>query len=96
MRSRCAPFVKNKRLLWNLHNLAAAYGKRPADYLEIDDTWLAYQVDLACLIVGREIEGRIRRKAPVNWGDKKPATQHTVGSLRARARKLAVPENGVW
>ncbi len=96
MRSRCDPFVQNKRLLWNLHNLAATYGQRPSDYLEVDDNWLAYQIDLACLTVGREIEGRIRRKLPVNWGDKKPAAKQAVGSLRARARKMSVPENGVW
>lgn len=45
--------------------LAESYGQRPSALLSIEDGWLAYQVDLAVLALGREVE---RMTAPDEKG----------------------------
>lgn len=93
----CAPFVENKRLLWNLHSLGSAYGQRPASYLGLDaDSREGYEVDLACLTVGRDVEERLRKKRPMPWQEVKRPAGGGFGRLAERARKVKVPGNGVW
>lgn len=97
MVSRYAPFVENPRLLWNLHSLASAYGQKPSSYLLLEgDSWEAYQVDLACLQVGRDVEERVRTKRPLPWQQKARPAASGFGALAGRARKVKVPESGIW
>jgi len=46
------------------------------------------------LTVGREIEQRLHEKKPVQWEDK-PATPR-FGALKEQARRVKLPENGIW
>ncbi len=98
MGSSCAPFVENSRLLWNLHSLGEAYGQRPSSYLGLEgDSWEAYQVDLACLSVGRDVHERVRKKRPLPWHERaRPAAPSGLATLAGRARKMKLPEGGVW
>lgn len=36
--------------------MASAYGCRPSEILGVEDPWAAYELDLACLVAGREVE----------------------------------------
>jgi hypothetical protein len=97
MASNCAPFAENQRLAWNLHNLGAAYGQKPSSYLGLEgDSWEAYQVDLLCLTVGRDVEERIRKKRPLPWQQKVRPGKSGFTRLGGRARKVKVPESGIW
>jgi hypothetical protein len=63
---------------------------RPSTILGIEpeDTWLAYQVDLATLMAvagGSDARGDPRQSKPAGYA-----------SLRHFARKMKVPESGVW
>ena len=93
--------MQNPRFLWNLHNLGSAYGQRPASYLGLDLAgWEAYQVDLACLTVGRDVEERLRKKQPLPWqmGKRKGGSRagRTFARLGGKARKMKMPESGIW
>lgn len=57
----CVNFVENKRQLWTLHSLAKEYGQRPSTIAGIDDSWAAYQFDVAAMIFGREVEGKLSK-----------------------------------
>lgn len=91
--------------------LAESYGQRPSSLLSIEDGWLAYQVDLAVLVLGREVEqmtapdekGRRRlsvaealRRLDPNAEQAKPARGRFRSPRLLTARGLAVPESGVW
>jgi hypothetical protein len=39
-----------------LHQVAQTYSSRPSAILGISDSWLAYQVDVATLLLGRQVE----------------------------------------
>lgn len=39
-----------------MHFLGSTYGRRPSEFLGIDDEWAAYQLDMVTLIVGKETE----------------------------------------
>jgi hypothetical protein len=51
--------VANPNNLWLLHCLGKTYGGRPSAFVGVEDGWAAYQLDLAALVVGGEVEGRI-------------------------------------
>ena len=53
-----APFLNNKRLVWQIHNLGAAYGSRPSEIVGVVNSWAAFQFDMAVLTFGRWIENR--------------------------------------
>ena len=40
-----------------MHQLATTYSSRPSAILCLSDPWVAYQVDVATLLLGRRIEG---------------------------------------
>lgn len=39
-----------------MHQVGQTYSSRPSTILGLSDTWLAYQVDVAALLLGRKIE----------------------------------------
>jgi hypothetical protein len=101
--------VQNKRALWELHNLAAAYGQRPSAILEIENSWAAYELDLACLTFGRWVENRLaerdRRGRPVHRLEALLADERESGSpdpdrfrnaLGLVKRKVRVKADGTW
>ena len=68
----------------------------------IDDAWLAYQFDLTCLVVGKQVEAALmegKELSAVLGTDEVKAKpkpgRFRQGLLRAR-RKVAIPESGVW
>lgn len=50
------PFLRNKRELWLLHQVAETYSSRPSEIIGVRDAWIAYQIDVAVLMVGRRVE----------------------------------------
>ncbi len=49
--------------MWKLHCLASAYGGRPSSFLGLmPASWEAYQLDLACLEVGRWAEEKLQER----------------------------------
>lgn len=77
--------------------MGTAYGQRPSSFLDMAaGSWEAYDVDLACLHVGRDVEERIRKKKPLPWATGKPRAGQSFGKLGGRARKVRIPESGVW
>ena len=93
--------------MWKLHNLAAAYSQRPSTILEIGDSWLAYQLDLACLTVGRWVENRLaerdRKGQPLYTLEallEEREPQEDKGRFQSLAskvrRKVRIPESGIW
>ena len=47
--------------MWVLHNLAKEYSQRPSAIVGVpaEDSWIAYQMDVAVLLLGREVEGKL-------------------------------------
>jgi hypothetical protein len=70
-----------------LDAIASRYGQRPSAILGISDAWAAYQFDLAVLNAGRTGESG---NAEGTAGGK------PYSGLGRKARKMAVPESGVW
>lgn len=68
--------------MWKLHNLATAYGTRPSEILGVDDGYLAYQVDLACLTFGRYVENKLAERTS------KGRPKYTVEALVAEPDEL--------
>lgn len=76
--------------------------------MDAEDTWLAFQVDLACLMLGRQVE-RLTRPGPKGepgWTVERALTE---GDGRAVVpdrgfrdptpyvqRKMHIPESGIW
>ena len=48
--------MKDKTNLWRLYNSAAAYGKRPSDFMNLESDLAAWALDEACLMIGRKFE----------------------------------------
>jgi hypothetical protein len=42
--------------MWLLHQVAQTYSTRPSKVVGIRDDWLAYQFDVAVLLVGQRVE----------------------------------------
>ncbi len=75
------PFVRNKRQVWNLYNLASQFGQRPSTFLKLSDPWTAYQLDSAVLHLGRRIESRLQD----------PNNKTTLAELLAEVPSVARP-----
>lgn len=90
--------------MWMLHSVAAAYGQRPSSVAGVVGDWEAYQLDVAVLTVGREIENGLAERD--RDGQPVRTLEELLGGERREAgfaplagrvtRKLAVPESGVW
>lgn len=95
--------MRNRRELWLLHQTAATYSCRPSALVGLDeDTWLAYQVDVAALLLGQRVaslteDGRLSVSAAL---DRLEAERPAAGGYRDPrpmvSRVMAVPESGVW
>ena len=103
--------MRRRENLWALHSVASAYGCRPSEVLGVEDGWAAYQLDLACLMVAREVE---RLTLPGEDGTPGLDVGEVVGAAsgeeletRRLARKFAdprgrpmgrmvIPDSGVW
>jgi hypothetical protein len=42
-----------------LHQVAQTYSSRPSAILNISDSWLAYQVDVAAMLLGQRVEALV-------------------------------------
>lgn len=94
--------------MWQLFNLATAFGQRPSSYLGMDPVgWAAYNLDLSVLQVGRYIEGKLAERdkdgKPThkieNLLSDDPVVSSTFMSFKASGmsvQKMAIPESGVW
>lgn len=91
--------MRSRANLFELHVLAAAYGQRPSDIVGIHDRWLAYQFDLACVVVGRDTERKLADGASPDVLFADGAGQH-VGRFRSAApfvrKTMKVPDSGIW
>lgn len=98
--------MRRPRNLLELHNVAQAYGQRPSTVLGIEgDGWLAYQVDVACLVVARTVE---ERTAPDEQGRPRMSVEEALGEPQHRTTGrfadptpfvsgvMEIPESGVW
>ena len=88
--------------------MGSTYSVRPSSFLGLSpDSWEAFQVDLACLRLGREIENKLaerdKKGEPVNrlqdlLGESKPADD--ASQFRSLAgmvtEKMVIPDSGVW
>ena len=72
----------------------------------VEDTWLAFQVDLACLTVGKQVE-RLTRPGPKGepgWTVERALAEGesvpTAGKFRDPTPyvkgKMRIPESGIW
>jgi hypothetical protein len=61
-----------------LHQVGQTYSSRPSVILGISDSWLAYQVDVATLLLGRRIEALV--------GDGKTTVGEALASLDTETR----------
>lgn len=90
--------------MWMLHNVASAYGQRPSSVAGVVTPWEAYQLDVAVLTVGREIENglaeRDRDGQPVHTLDELLNGERREAAFAPLAgrvtRRVAVPESGIW
>lgn len=103
--------MRRVRELWRLHCLCSAYGCRPSSVVGIDDGWLAYQVDVATLTLGRRVEHLTRTGSD---GRPQMTIDAALGLLGDEERPAApdarefqdprpyvsevrrIPESGVW
>jgi hypothetical protein len=49
-----------------LHVMGKTYGVRPSEIIDIDDKYIAYQFDTACLMIGLERESEAIKEATNN------------------------------
>lgn len=73
--------LKNKPVLFRLHNLGAIYGQRPSEIIGLDDAWAAYQFDLSCLTIGRRVEKALNENAAKKKNARKPEGLVIAGIL---------------
>lgn len=95
-----------------MHQVAETYSARPSDVLGIANDWLAYQVDVAVLQLGRRIEnltadGKVSVEAALarieaEAGEGRPeqgtsfAGQKWADPRPMVSRTMEIPESGIW
>jgi hypothetical protein len=98
--------------LWLLHQVAETYSQRPSEIVGVRDAWVAYQFDVAVLMVGRRVEkitqdGKVSVEAALasleadGAGPAARSGTSFVGQKWADPRpmvskKMAIPESGIW
>ena len=91
--------------MWNLHSLSVTYHQRPSEVVGIDDTWAAYQFDMAVAQFGAWVEGNLNERdksgKPVNslaklLGDEETQVQEYAPISAMGLRKVRVKEDGTW
>jgi hypothetical protein len=91
--------VKEPTNLARLHSLASAYGGRPSDFFEIETELGAFQLDEACLRVGRHIENNVNNNKPAfeGLGTSGKVVQKEYRSVKHLAKKkVKIKEDGTW
>ena len=83
--------------LARIHNLASAYGLRPSDFFEFETELGAFQLDEACLIVGRRIEHNVSEGKPAFEGLGSGSVKREYRSVKHLAKKtVKIKEDGTW
>lgn len=88
--------------LWRLYNAATAYGCRPSDFFHLETELAAWQLDEACLVIGRRVEKNLNEGkdafAGFNSGSGLLASvKRGYRSAKQFVRKkMRIPESGVW
>ena len=81
------------------------YHQRPSEVVGIDDTWAAYQFDMAVAQFGAWVEGKLNERdtkgKPVNslaklLGDEAAQVQEYAPISAMGLRKVRVKEDGTW
>ena len=93
----CAPFAQKNVNLWRLHNVAQAYGQRPSQIMPTETVLADYQLDEACLMMGRRIEKRLADGEEPFASAVSPSKKNKVRSLSALATKtVKIKADGTW
>lgn len=87
-----------KANLLRLHSVASAYDFRPSDLFDLETELGAFQLDEACLLVGRHVER--------NLHDGKPAFEGLIAQTNLKReyrsvkhlakKKVKIKEDGTW
>lgn len=89
-----------------MDQIATRYSQRPSSLLGLPaDSWAAYQLDHAALMLGRWVEGKLSERDEqgqpvhqlVSLLDVEELGSSDFRSLSGRGvRKISIPESGVW
>jgi hypothetical protein len=85
-----------------VYSAATAYGCRPSDFFSFETDMAAWQLDEACLMIGRRVENNINNGKDMWAGfGSEPGLLGAVkrGYRSAKTfvrRKMKIPESGVW
>lgn len=85
--------MKDETNLWRLYNLATAYGKRPSEIIPTETALSDWQLDEACLMVGRRMEKELSEGKTATVS---PSVKEKPRSARNLVRKKVNVKNGVW
>ena len=91
--------MKVKPNLFRLYNAASAYGCRPSDFMQLETELAAWQLDEACLIVGRQVENNLSNGKPPFDGMGVPTTLNAKGYRSAKSlvkKKVKIKPDGTW
>jgi hypothetical protein len=91
--------VKEKPNLWRLYNAATAYGCKPSDFFSLDTELAAWQLDEACLIIGRRVERNLNEGkdafAGFGGGFVNAVKRGYRSAKQFVKKKMKIPESGV-
>ena len=79
-----------------MHQVATTYSSRPSAILGLSDAWVAYQVDVATLLLGRRIEGLTSDgKMTVAAALAQESGDRDQGS-GVRSQRAGIGDEGAW
>jgi hypothetical protein len=83
--------------------MSKSYGRLPSELLRIEDEWAAWQFDRAVWYAGIKHEVSAANNPVTGSMSKSQLLKEQIatgqarfGSLAGKARKMKVPESGVW
>ena len=82
-----------------MHQVAITYGVRPSTLLELTDTWAAYQFDVAVMSFAQWVESQLEHKRSLRELLMPPGDVRIWANpmaLFGPARRMQVPESGIW
>lgn len=85
--------------LWRLWNLSTAYGRRASEIIGCETEIGAWALDETCLVVGRHIEKAIHEgKDPFDelFTARVKGRASFASAVTAKAKRMKIPDNGVW
>jgi hypothetical protein len=98
----------NRRDTFLLHSIGKIYGCRPSALLGVGDAWSAYQLDVAVLSVGVDIEAALAKGKsfddvagpPLTGARREGSAQRAPTQYRDPtplvSERIAIPASGVW